>query len=694
MRRPLAVFGLGFLAAQWLLLSAPLAGFLPAALLVFGFCLRDRRKGRKGYPYLLLAAGVLALGLFGAFQLAVMLPARALAGGEYLLRLQVTEAEASYGEGTVRGEARVLSLDGEKSRLRVRFDDLPDCDAGDIIEGRFTLYELPDDAYRPGYYADKIFFKAEYAGGLVRAGTVTGIPAVILRLRRWLLANIARFVPRPYRGILKMMLVGQKSALSASQQKLFRSAGLSHLLVVSGLHLSILTGFLGGGDVWSRSFRRLRAALSLGLVLLLMAVSGFGPSVCRAGVAAIVYQVGVIFLLPSDAVTSLGLAALLLGLQNPFAAGDAGLQLSVCATLGVLFSGSAVRRFESWCPVRERAKRMLVLAAGWVFPSFFAVLFILPVQLWQGFSVSGVALLANLAVLWLVKPLLLLGLGCAVLGSTLLLAPVCRIFGFGAALLARLLCDIAAILVRLPFAALPLHRWYALFVWCCLFLLGLYGWRAGCFRRVWLAAPGILLAAVVCGSVLSRDVIELTLIGNRYNPCAVILQQGEAAVLLRGGSANEREVLEYLEEHGIPRPSLLIDLRAEPGELPLTAETTVRLEELPQREEMAVEFGAVSLRLWNGREGNLALLSADGYTAAMTSGRPEFAQGLPVDLFLAGPSAPGALEPRAVLYQSGAYAWLEELPEDCLRIYSDADPMLRLRPGRSVSWKGDTDVLQ
>lgn len=574
MRRPLAVFGLGFLAAQWLLISAPLAGFLPAALLVFVFCLR----GRRGYPWLLLLAGLLALSFFALFRFTTVQPACALAGGEYTLRLQVTEAQPSYEEGTMRGQARVLSLNGEKSSLRVSFDALPDCDPGDIIEGRFALHELAQDAYRFGYYADMVFLQAGYQGELVRAGRVSGLPALILALRSRLCANIARVVPKPYRGLLKAMVAGQKDALSSGQKQLFRSAGISHLLVVSGLHLGILAGFLGGGDVWSRRFRRLRAALSLGLVLLMMAVTGFGPSVCRAGVAAIVYQVGVIFLLPSDAVTSLGLAALLLGLQNPYAAGDAGLQLSVCATLGVLFSGSVLRRFEGWCPARGRAKRLLVLAAGWVFPSFFAVLFTLPVQLWQGFSVSGVALLANLAVLWLAKPLLLCGLGCAVLGFVPLFSPFGRLCGFGASVLAKLLLCIASALVKLPFAALPLHRWYALFVWGCLFLLGLYGWHAGCFRYLWLAAPGILLAAVFCGTALSRDVIELTLVGSRYNPCAVVMRQGEAAVLFRGGSANARAVLDYLEEHGIRRPVLLVDLRAEPGELPLTAETTLLLE--------------------------------------------------------------------------------------------------------------------
>lgn len=682
MRRPLAVFGLGFLAAQWLLISAPLAGFLPAALFVLGAYFY---KGRRGYPRLLLAAGLLALGLFCVYRVRRAAPAESLAGGEYALRLEVTEAGASYGDGIVRGEARVLLLNGAKpgSPLHIAFDALPECEAGDLVEGRFLLRGLEQDVWRPSYYADGVFLRAEYAGEFARAGSAGGWRAAVRGLRRAFGANIARYIPKPYRGVLRAMTTGDKTALSAGQRRLFRSAGLSHVLVVSGLHLGVLAGFLGGGKN-RRRFYRLRALLTLCLVLLLMAVSGFGPSVCRAGLAAILCQVGSLLLLAPDAVTSLGFAALLLGLQNPYAAGDVGLQLSVCATLGVLFAGRAARRFGAFCPARGRLGRLLNSAAEWALPSLFAVLFTLPVQLWNGLAVSGAALPANLLTLWLVKPLLFCGLGCAVLGFVPFLWPLHRLCSFAGSLLAKCFCGIAAALVKLPFAFLALHRGYALFVWACLFLLGLWAWRAGCFGRFWLAAPGVLLAAVLCGGALSRDVVELALVGSGYNPCAVVLQNGQALVLFRGGSANAQAVSRYLELRGIGPPALLVDLRAEPGAQPLAAQTTLLLEELPQNQEQARMFGGVSLRLWNGGQGNLVLLSAGGYTAAMASGSPRFGQQVPVDLLLAGPGAPGSLRPGAVLYTSAAYPWLEHLPQGCIRLYSGTDPILRLRPGRSV----------
>lgn len=685
MRRPLAVFGLGFLAAQWLLISAPLAGFLPAALFVLAACLFKRRRG---CPRLLLAAGLLALGVFGLYRVLRVLPAERLAGKEYTLRLEITGTEASYGDGLVRGQASVLLLNGAEpgSRLRVSFEALPECEEGDLVEGRFLLRGLEQDEWRSSHLADGVFLRAEYEGGFVWAGRSGGWRAAVRTLRKALGANISRYIPKPYRGILRAMVTGDKSALSSGQRQLFRSAGLSHILVVSGLHLGILSGFFGVRQGRYR-FYRLQAVLTLIFVLLLMAVSGFGPSVCRAGIAAIVSQLGVILLLVPDPLTSLGFAALLLGLQNPYAAGDVGLELSVCATLGVLFSARAARRFKAWNPAKGRLRSGLDKMADWVLPSLFAVLFTLPVQLWQSLAVSGVTLFANLAVLWAVKPLLLCGLLCAVLGFIPVLWPLHRLFSFAAGLLAKYFCQIAAALVRLPFAALALHRSYALFVWACLFVLGLWAWRAGCFGRFWLAVPGIVLAASLCGMALSRDVVELALVGSGYNPCAVVIQNGQALVLFRGGSANARAVSRYLERRGIGMPALLADLRAEPGAQPLGAQTTLLLEQLPLDREQTQRFGGVGLRLWNGRQGNLVLLSAGGYTAAMASGSVQFGQPVPVDLLLAGPGAPGSLQPGAVLYTSRAYPWLRELPQNCTRLFSYTDPLLRLRPGASVQFE-------
>ena len=149
------------------------------------------------------------------------------------------------------------------------------------------------------------------------------------------------WLPRQLDGIEAAMLLADKSRLDDSVQQAFRTAGVSHLLAVSGLHLALLCGLLGFGRKWKfyRPLILLRAAAALFYLLL----TGMQVSVSRAGIVLLVALVGDFFLLPPDLLTSTSFAAILLGLQNAYAPCDLGFQLSFCAVLGVQAAAELAR---------------------------------------------------------------------------------------------------------------------------------------------------------------------------------------------------------------------------------------------------------------------------------------------------------------------------------------------------------------
>lgn len=67
-----------------------------------------------------------------------------------------------------------------------------------------------------------------------------------------------------------------------------------------------------------------------------MAVTGFAPSVVRAGVMLAVVYSGKMFMRKGDSLNSLGIAALILTVPNPTAVADVGMLLSFTATLGII----------------------------------------------------------------------------------------------------------------------------------------------------------------------------------------------------------------------------------------------------------------------------------------------------------------------------------------------------------------------
>ena len=692
MRRVLFAFGLSFLAAQIGAASAPLAVLLPAAFLLAGSTVLLYRRHRRGYLMIACAGCCLALILFrGQYQLRVR-PVLALAGKTHTLAAEVERVYPGYSAQQVRVVLRVTAADGRKAHFRVICPMLPESRAGERIEGSFRLEQLPPDGRRNGFYADGVYLTAHCdPDRFQKTGVQGGVRGALLSLRRRLADNVERFLPQPYGGIAAAMAVGWREDLTPEVQGVFRRAGLSHLLVVSGLHLTLLCGaFLHDRLFWGK-LRRTRAVLSAVNVLLLMTITGFTPSVCRAGIAAIIYDVGLVFLLPADSLTSLGASALLLGVLNCYAGCDVGLQLSYCATMGVLFAGTLLREYKLEHPELPPLRGLLLKGAGLLAVPFFAAVFTLPVQLWQGMPVSGAALPANLLALPLVKPLLYGSILCALLGWLPGLALLQRAVSALVVFFARLLVCAAEFCGTLPFAELSLPGGYSLFVWGALFLLSCVYWQQGRFRWFWAAAPCFVLAAMLCTRALQQDVTRVELVGTRRNPCMTLCCQEKTMVLFRGGVYNQDAVQRWLAENHRPQLDLLIDLNEKPRPLELTAGRTVRAEELRDGSGSTERFAGAEIALLDQPEGNLALVQTSGFRLAMADGCVRLGGSCPVDLLAAGSDLPGGIVPRGILLTSTDYDWLSAASGAEL-FYSPGRPALEFRPGRPCRMMEVADV--
>ena len=62
----------------------------------------------------------------------------------------------------------------------------------------------------------------------------------IWRVRRHAGAVLDQICREEDRGIFKAVILGEKQELSADMKKLYQRAGISHLLAISGLHISMI----------------------------------------------------------------------------------------------------------------------------------------------------------------------------------------------------------------------------------------------------------------------------------------------------------------------------------------------------------------------------------------------------------------------------------------------------------------------
>ena len=240
------------------------------------------------------------------------------AGRTVLLTAEVERADSSYFSDTVDATLWVEGVNGRRAGFRIACAELPACAAGQRVQGWFTLQQ-PDIEERTAQYADGIALQAEPLAEkpqLTVLGESGSFRARTHRLQQKLSESLRREMHRDTGGVLAAMTVGDRSGLSAQLRSAYRGAGLSHVLVVSGMHVSILCGDILSVLLpyrWEQSYRRRRRRTvwkSL-LALVLMGVTGFTPSVRRAAVAVWVSALGVWVWGPADTLTSLAAAGIL-----------------------------------------------------------------------------------------------------------------------------------------------------------------------------------------------------------------------------------------------------------------------------------------------------------------------------------------------------------------------------------------------
>ena len=260
------------------------------------------------------------------------------------------------------------------------------------------------------------------------------------------LRQAASTLPAPARGLLPGLVDGDTSGLDPVLAEHFRTAGLMHLLAVSGTNCVIIVGAV------LLVLRRLRlgpvvCAAGGGLLLIaFVVVARPSPSVLRAatmsGIALIALAVG----RPRLAVPILGAAVLGLLVWRPTLANDAGFTMSVLAT------GSLLVIAPTWAAGLRR-RRVPPIVAESVAVAAAAHLVTAPVIAAISGTVSLVAIPANVLAEPVVAAATITGFGAALTAPILM--PLGQLLAVLAGLPCRWLVWVASWFGTLPGALLP-----------------------------------------------------------------------------------------------------------------------------------------------------------------------------------------------------------------------------------------------
>jgi competence protein ComEC len=203
--------------------------------------------------------------------------------------------------------------------------------AGDVVSVSGMVRAQPD-LIRGDPVAGRITARSV----TVQRGSASPVMAAGNAVRRRVQAQIGRLGVSAEAALLRGFLIGDIDDLPESDTESLRRAGLTHYVAVSGSNVALVLGawwlVLGPTGAGSRT----RAVTGLVVLAVFVVATRWEPSVIRAATMAALMLAGRALGVAVDAWLGLGGAvALLLALSGDLAY-DAGFQLSVLATAGVL----------------------------------------------------------------------------------------------------------------------------------------------------------------------------------------------------------------------------------------------------------------------------------------------------------------------------------------------------------------------
>lgn len=256
---------------------------------------------------------------------------------------------------------------------------LPVIETGDkvMINMSLTRPEFdPDLPYEADYTQSFIRQRVE-ATAFVSSADITvsdhgnGLFYWFRKLRASLSALILRSSLDEDTGVfVNAILLGDTSLLPDGIRNDFSSAGMAHLLALSGMHVAIIAMLISIAlfPLTLLRYNSVRYMIVIALLWLYAVMTGMAPSVVRAVVMATLLLAGHILRRDTNPLNNLCVAAIVILLFDPMALVAPGFQLSFVAVLAILTIAPAVNR------VNRRTHPWLFRIVSWVTVCVAAVL--------------------------------------------------------------------------------------------------------------------------------------------------------------------------------------------------------------------------------------------------------------------------------------------------------------------------------
>ena len=294
---------------------------------------------------------------------------------------------------------------------------------------------------------------------LIEEKNINVILIFINNIREKIRNGALKILPEKEANFLIGILIGDKENIDENIKENFRNSNLSHILAVSGMHVSYMVfGVQFSLKLIRISKKKIKVFVVLFLIFFML-LTGCTPSVERACIMSIYLIIGSLINKKVKVINSICFSLIIILLFNPYSINDIGFLLSFGGTIGIVFlypvlrkktkkeikekDVNSIEKKNIFFSLKEKIKDIIMVTIS-------ANIMIFPIMLYNFNTVSTIFIISNLLISPIIGIVLILGYLLIILSY--ILFPIAKIMSFILKILIDIILEIANILGNLPFS--------------------------------------------------------------------------------------------------------------------------------------------------------------------------------------------------------------------------------------------------
>lgn len=443
---------------------------------------------------------------------------------------------SSSEQGTGYYDKYIVKVKGKKLILYTKDDSLK---YGTKVR-IFGKYSEPEDvrnykglSYKKLYQAKKIYgtIKSENIQ-IIKLNNISPMSKISAIARDKITETIKEILPKKTQGLLRGILIGDKSDIDMALQIDFKVSSLLHLLAISGTH--VLYVILGINFVLSKLKipKRITYYLVDLILIFFMYLTSFTASVVRASIMGILMTTSKIVYRKADSLTSMAVSLIIILIYNPFSIFDIGLQLTFLGTLGIMTLNMPIRDFLQ-TKISPKIAKVISIPIS-------VQIMILPVMILSFHSISLTFLISNILAVPLTGAIILYGYANVIVG--LVFVKIAKIFAMLLNFLLSLLILIARFVSKMKLSNIYVVTPNIIFIF--LYYLAIGSIKNKKVFKCVIAILLILMLFSVIYEIIPKK-LEIHMVDVGQGDCELIITPKGKTILVDSGE-KEGVLLDYL----------------------------------------------------------------------------------------------------------------------------------------------------